>query len=419
MANNQFQDNWLRRRIHQAEEHQALAFEEINELVVKERKGKKIVLEDDTHLIEFVSCSYLGLDMDARVIRAASNNIEQCGVAFHAARTRIILKSFSVLEELLNKIFNNQFTLTFTSLHSVHLGVLPLLGSGELPSYPLKANGPLFILDKTAHASIQVNRALLTQFGQVVRVDFTQLDAVEKWLKETVNSKRTPILIADSVGSMGGVTPISWLFEMSEQYEGYVYLDDAHGMSIYGENGCGYVLHALKNVFHPRLILGTTLGKAFGAIGGIIVLPTQKDLDIVKRFATTYVFGGPLPLSIVESAIASAHIHLSEEITQRQNKLWDNTHYFDSLIQCQVINKNKQLPLRGLLIGDEFEAVRYASLFRKHGFSVTTAMYPTVPKRRSLLRVALSAAHQKEEIQAFCQMANQLLDEKIFNANCA
>lgn len=418
MANNQFQENWLRRRIYQAEEHQAVAFEEVNELIIKERHGRRITLIDDTELVEFVSCSYLGLDTDPRIIDAASNNIKKCGVTFPAARTRIKVQSFVILESLLNQIFCNSFSLSFASLHLGHLGLLPLLGSGELPSFPHKINGPLFILDKTVHASIQVNQALLSQFGQVVKINFDQQEIVEQWLQEATKSGRTPILIADSVGSMGGINSVKWLLESAEKYDGYAYLDDAHGMSVFGEKGCGHVLDALNNEFHPRLILGTTLAKAFGAVGGVMVLPTEKDLKFAKLFASTYVFGGPPPLSIIDSAIASANIHLSGEVNKLQQLLWENVNYFDQLIIGNIVNKNKLSPIRGILIGDEYEAINFASLLRKFGYAVTTAMYPTVKKGESLLRIALSSAHTKEEIFSFCQIANEL-QKKRYNVTYA
>src|ERR1700722_2140464 len=237
-----FDNNWQKRKILHSNEYQHKAFEEVNELIIKERQGKKIILIDDVELTEFISCSYLGLDQDERVIRASVNNIYKCGVTFPVARTRAITQSFVTLEELLNKIFCNTHTILFPSLHLVHLGLLPLLGSGEMPSFPIKGNGPLFILDKQVHASIQINRGLMEQFGDVVLVDFQSLEELEHYFELAASTKRCPIAIADSIGSMGGISPLGPLLEMAENYNGYIYLDDAHGTSIFGIHGCGYVL---------------------------------------------------------------------------------------------------------------------------------------------------------------------------------
>jgi 7-keto-8-aminopelargonate synthetase-like enzyme len=371
-----FRDNWFKKKVAQAKAHQEKAYAEVNELIIEERIGKQLVLTDGSCITEFISCSYLGLDMDERLIASVAADLKKFGVTFAAARTRARVKNFVVLEELLNKIFVDNYTVVFSALHLAHLGFFPLLASGEMPSYPLKDNGVTFILDKTVHASIQINRGLLNQFGEVILEDFQNLDAIEKIAQQVAAHDKTPIFIADS-------------------------LDDAHGMSIHGKNGCGYVLKCLEYKLPPRVIISTSLAKAFGTVAGVLVLPTRADMEMVKRFATTYIFGGPPPLAIISSAIASAKIHLSPEITVFQDRLWDNVQYFDSLFSTfgtNLINNTKLSPVRGILMGDEFKAIDTALQLRKMGFLVTTAMYPTVAKGHSLLRVAISAAHSKEDI---------------------
>lgn len=400
--------NWLKQKILASRTYQTEAFETINELVFKSRKGRQITLVDDTQLTEFVSCSYLGLDLDPRIIAAASDHLSQCGVTFPAARTRIKAQSFVILDELLDTIFCQGHTVTFSSLHTAHLGFIPLLGSGEMPSYPLKKNGILFIVDHTVHSSLQINRALMQQFGEFTAVDFQNEFSLLDQFKKAYQNHQTPIAIADSIGSMGGVAPVNYLFELAETYDGYVYLDDAHGTSVFGQRGCGYVLAQLNHRFHPRLILTSSLAKAFGAIAGVIVLPTQSDAEMVKRFCPTYMFGGPPALSIIDTAIASAKIHLTDEINVLQESLWDNVAYFDSLMQDHMVNASISSPIRGILVGDEFKAIQFSRELKARGFILTTAMYPIVPKGKSMLRAALSAAHTREEIQSLSDTIKQI-----------
>ncbi len=410
--NKSYKNNWQRKKILESQKHQSKAFEAVNQLVITGREGRKITLEDNTVLTEFVSCSYLGLDQDIRVINAANKNLSKCGVTFPAARTRVLAKSFVVLEELLNKIFCDSHSVIFANLHMAHLGILPLLGSGEMPSYPMRENGPLFILDKTVHASLQVNRGLMSQFGEITVVDFNQTEKLENEFKKAFETSRTPVAIADSIGSMGGITPIVPLLECSEKYYGYLYLDDAHGTSVYGKHGSGYVLDKLNSQFHPRLILTSSLAKAFGAVAGVAVFPTKKDVDFVKRYAETYIFSGPPALAIIDSAIASAEIHLSNEIYELQNKLKDNLICFDSLMNANspaILNYQSASPIRGIKIGDEFKTIEATQKLREAGFAVTAAMYPMVPKNQGILRLALGATHTKEEITALVANIKQLI----------
>lgn len=274
--------NWQKERIIQSRAYQLKAYDEVNELVFKERNGKLVTLIDGTQLVEFVSCSYLGLDTDPRIISAVNKNIKKFGITFAAARTRIKAESFDVLDNMLNEVFCNAHSTVFSSLHLAHLGFFPLLGSGELPSFPAGENGFLFILDKTVHSSIQINRAMLEQFGSVSLVDFHKINHVKEKAKLARSEKKAPVFIADSIGSMGGIAPIKSLFHIAEEYDGYIYLDDAHGTSVFGKNGCGCVLEELEYSFHPRLILTASLAKAFGtAGGGVLVLPTKDDAILV------------------------------------------------------------------------------------------------------------------------------------------
>ena len=127
--------NWMQKKIADSERYQQEAFSSINELIVTKRNAQRhITLDDGRTLVDFMSCSYLGLDMDKRIIKAASNNLEQCGFTLPCARTRARIKSFTILEDLLNQIFCNGYSTTFSSVHLCHLALLPLIGSGkEIP----------------------------------------------------------------------------------------------------------------------------------------------------------------------------------------------------------------------------------------------------------------------------------------------
>jgi 7-keto-8-aminopelargonate synthetase-like enzyme len=402
-----------KKKILASKQYQSKAFEEINNLIIKSRKKRQIFLSDGTQLTEFMSCSYLGLDQDSRVV-SSSTDITQYGVNFAVSRTRMRIETSLILEKLLNKIFLGH-CVTFTSLHLVHLGMLPLLASGEMPSYPIKCNGPLFILDKTAHASIQINQGLMQQFGEVNRIDFNHPNKLEAQLQLAQTTKRTPIIIADGIGSMGGETPIQSIFKLADEYEAYVYLDDAHGVSVYGTHGCGYVLNEL-GYFHPRLILAISLSKAFGAHGAAVVLPTVDDEDITREFSIPYVFSNPLPAAIINSAIAAASIHLTDEIYTLQNSLQSKTSHFDKELACspiksKIINHQTRSPIRGILIGEENKAIDITNRLRsQYQLAVTAAMYPTTAKGKAILRITLGADHRLSDIENLARRLNQLIE---------
>ena len=390
--------NWQKDKILASKSFQEVAATLVNELIIKERKGKRLILADDTELLDFVTCSYLGLEQDHRVIDAVKSCSYESGFTIPAARTRLRSSKFDVLEGYLNRIFCNSHSIIFPNVHLAHLSALPLLASGQLPSFQFFGREPVFILDKKVHASIQINRGLLSQFGEIVILDFNDHNKLHDAFRNAMNQRWVPIAICDGIGSMGGAMPVKFLTELADQYKGYVYFDDAHGTSIYGENGCGYVLDSLNNQFHPRMILTLSCAKAFGSVAGVLAMPTEADAIMVKRFGQTYIFSGPPPIASIEAAIASAKIHLSLELKHLQERLWGNVQFFDRMFKGNIINANAHSPIRGIHVGDELSCIRLSFGLQRSGVAVTTAMFPTVEKGGAMLRVALSAMHTHEDI---------------------
>ncbi|ELC7952733.1 aminotransferase class I/II-fold pyridoxal phosphate-dependent enzyme, partial [Salmonella enterica] len=325
---------------------------------------------------------------------------------YAAARTRAKCDIFDELEANLNTIFLNSNTVIFNSVGAAHLAVLPILGSGELPGYDISPKGIQWIVDKTTHASVQILRGILEQFGSYDRIGFSDYDKLHTVLSLCRKNGKTPVLISDSLGSMGGSNDIRFLTELAAEYNGYYYVDDAHGTSIIGKNGCGYALYQLGE-FSDNLILLSSLSKAFGSHGGSASFRHPQAASFIKKYALNYIFSGPPSLPGIAACVASAEIHLSEEITQLQTKLKRNIQIFDSLVRNVEI-KDVVSPIRTIHTGCETEAVNASGTLRRQGFLATAAMYPTVPKSESIIRVALSAAHSSADLERFAASVNVL-----------
>jgi len=398
--------NWLQKRITDSKDVQEKIYESgINKLEVIERDQKVVMLKSsDTPKVEFMSCSYLGLECDDRLAKASKDAIDRFGVQFAAARTRINPELSYTCEDLLSQVFQAP-TITFVTCGLVHLAVLPLLGSKELPNFPIKEQGIYWIMDKSSHASIQILRALMGQFGEVERVDFTDLDQIHDAFETALKKGLTPITVSDGIGSMGGNAPVKELIHLAKGYNGYCYIDDAHGTSILGKNGGGFVLDELDNRFNERLLLVSSLAKAFGATGGSISVFHKETAEFIARYANPYIFGGPLSLASVAAIIESCKIHLSQEIYELQQKLYDNIRYFDSLeLPYKVLNKNQLIPIRGILVKDEYRAIALGKHLFENGFVLTCATFPTVAKGKAMLRLAISAIHSKEQINTLAEL---------------
>lgn len=391
--------NYVSRRLRVSTPHQDAIWEQgVNELNVVAVDGKRIRLADGRELVEFMSCSYLGLDQRLELRQAAHAAIDSFGVQVSTARTRMRASYFGELEELLTSINHGWRAVTFGSVSAAHLAAVPILAAGELKGYPLNRGGAAFVLDRSAHASLQSLRGIMEQFGPVVRADFSDGDLLASLCREIAASGRTVIAMCDSVGSMGGTTNVSAVSAIMAEVDGIAYFDDAHGTSVFGSKGQGYVLAGMNGTLPHRTIWTGSLSKAFGATGGFVAVANDADASFLKRYAIPYAFGGPPSLPGVAAAVASARLHLDGTVERLQVDMRANLVVFDQLMTHNTINAGSSSPIRGVLVGEEFAAIAAAEAVQAHGYAVTTAMYPTVALGQAMIRMAVSASHTKDDI---------------------
>ena len=233
--------NWVASRVSKTSDSLDRAFDEgLTGHVITARDGKQVTLTDGSEAVEFVSCSYLGLESHPDLIEAATEAMHRFGLHFSTSRNRGRPPYLGELEDLLSVMYGGAQVAAFTSVSNVHLGLLPLLGVGALPSYPVADAGVAFLVEKTAHASIQVIRGVLEQVGPTRRFDMTDPAALPAAVREVAATGRTPIVLVDGVGSMGGLIDVASMLATLEPFGGHLYVDDAHGVSIDGPLGAGY-----------------------------------------------------------------------------------------------------------------------------------------------------------------------------------
>jgi 7-keto-8-aminopelargonate synthetase-like enzyme len=160
---------------------------------------------------------------------------------------------------------------------------------------------------------------------------------------------------------MGGVAPVAHIVRLAHQYDGYAYIDDAHGTSIYGDYGSGYVMACLGHQLDERIIIAGSLSKAFGSHGGFIACREAETINFIKTYGTTYAFGGPPSLPGIAACVAAADLHLDGTVAARQEKLQNVIRYFDEVFtNTEIVNRGTTMPIRGILIGNEDLAITCA-----------------------------------------------------------
>lgn len=400
-------DNWMNiRRQRTSDALDSATADGLTGFEVIARNGKQLTLVDGSVCTEFVSCSYLGLENHPALVLAAQVALERFGVHLSASRAAMSPLYLRQLEQLLGDIYGGCTVTVFSSTSNAHLGVLPLLGSGGMDGYPTRERGVMWLVDRTAHASMQVLRGVLAQFGPVRRVDNADSDGLEEALVHCERERLTPVMLIDGVGSMSGLLPVAELSARLQRYNGYLYVDDAHGISISGCYGSGYAFDNLGHRLPANTLIAGSLSKAFGGAGGFIVLKPAANPGQLRALANPLVFGHSIPLPLQAANVAAAQIHLSSEIQSLQKALWSNVRRLDERVEQTLLNAGLRAPIRGALFDNERQGTLAASALRASGLVVFPVFYPIVESGRALLRCAVSAAHSTEQIDCLARKLN-------------
>jgi len=178
----------------------------------------------------------------------------------------------------------------------------------------------------------------------------------------------------------------------------YAYIDDAHGMSWMGENGKGVTLSNID--FSDKMIMATSLSKSFGAHGGVLVVPNEKIKQQIINCGSTLIFTIPSPPATLGAVIASAKIHLSNEIGDLQSKLKNNMKVAREEFEKYNLPIISDNPTPIFFIGFGPIEVGYdlSDAMTNDGYLLSMAGYPSVPKLNCGMRVSININHTKSDI---------------------
>jgi 8-amino-7-oxononanoate synthase len=354
--------------------------------------NRNVRLADGHQVIDFVRCSYLGLDNHPRVVAGALSAIQKySSVHWSCARTRLNFELLRDLEARLSGLFGCR-VIAFSTVMLANLGALPLLASGHLTG----GTKPVMVFDRLCHVSLAYHKPVIADETEVITIRHNDIGALE----EICRRHKRVAYIADGVYSMGGFAPIPALQGLQQRYGLFLYIDDAHGISIAGDHGEGYARSQFPRDLGPYTIIAASLGKGYGASGGILMLGTADQEDIFRRYALPYAFSAAPNLAAVGAAMGSADIHETDELKGLQSALRKRIDLFDERIATS--QRGDPLPIRLISIGGETDAIRMAKLLLEQGFYTSATFFPTVARGKAGIRVCITATHSCEEIDRLC-----------------
>lgn len=373
------------------------------QLGMTHRDRKRITLSDGRDVVEFINCSYLGLDLHPKVVEAFHSVDPQWGVNFCCARSRFSIASLLELEERLSGLYAGR-AVTFPSVTATHMSVMPLLASGVLIDAARPPRVRL-LFDRFAHSSMQYFRPILAQEAAVETIDHNDLEQLRNRVVLAKANGEMPVYVADGVYSMGGMCPIEPMLRMAEELDFYLYVDDAHGTALWGRRGEGPVLSRIEGPVPDKLILTFSLTKGFGASGGGVLVSNRERERLIRTYGQVYAFSAPLDFASIQACAAVVELHLDGTVERLQHELRERVALFDRL-RGEVAPFS---PIRMVPIGDEQEAIRTARSLLDEGLFVSVAFFPIVPRNQAQLRICLAANHSPLEIATLCAALDRLV----------
>ena len=343
-------------------------------------------------LLYFGSCGYLGLEHDARLKAGAIDAVNRYGTQFSSSRAYVSSSFYEESETLLSKMFFGKPLLLLQSLTVGHMSNIPIL----------IGNDDAVIMDSQVHDSVQTAVQLLR--GRDIHVELVRhnrLDMLETRIKALKDDYQKIWYMADGIYSMqGDLAPVKELYKLADQYEQlHLYIDDIHGMSWSGPNGTGYVMS--QGAYHPRLYLTTGLTKAFGSAGGVLVYPEDKIFQLIKNTSKAFIFSIQMPPMVLGATIASAKIHLSDEIYTMQQELQDKVLFFNSTakkLNLPLINESIS-PIGFIGVGKPDVGYNMVRRMMNQGYYFNLSVFPSVSYNNTGLRIPLNRMNTFEDIE--------------------
>jgi 7-keto-8-aminopelargonate synthetase-like enzyme len=353
--------------------------------------GRSITL-DGHSLINFGSCSYLGLETDARLKTAACEAVLRYGVQFSSSRAYVSVPLYAEFEAALSELVGGLPVALSQTTSLGHLAALPVVVSER----------DAVLYDAQVHNSVQAVLPTLREQGATCEVvAHNRLDLVEDRARRLALDHDRVFYLCDGVYSMhGDAVDVDELFALLDRQPAlHAYVDDAHGVGWTGRHGAGIVLG--RKGLHPRMIVALGLSKAFAAAGAALVFPTRELAQRVSACGSTMIFSGPLQPAQLGAGIAAARILLSDELPRLQQDVLERIQVFDAVAASEglALKPCAPSPIRFLDVGREETAIELCTQLRTAGYFVNVAVFPAVPRHHAGVRLMLNRHQTLEDVR--------------------
>lgn len=353
---------------------------------------------DNKRVLNFCSNNYLGLANHPNLVQAAQNAISKYGVGPGAVRSIAGTMDLHLeLEKRMATFKGVEASITMQSGFTANLAAIPALVGKE----------DVLFTDELNHASI-IDGCRLSG-ARIVKYAHADAADLDKVISENKGTYRRGLCVTDGVFSMDGdLAPLDKIYEITSKHEVMLMVDDAHGEGVVGRGGRGIVDHF---GLHGKVDVEIgTFSKAFGVMGGVIA-GKAEIIEWLRQRARPFLFSSAATPADVAACIAA--VDLLEASTELVDRLWENANYFKTTMKSMGFDTgNSATPITPVMLGEAPLAQQFSrDLFEENVFAMPLG-FPTVPKGKARIRVMLSAAHTKPDLdqglEAFGKIGRKL-----------
>ena len=368
------------------------------ERIIASPQAAAITMTDGAEVLNFCANNYLGLSSHPDVTAAAKATIDSHGFGLSSVRficgTQTIHKQ---LETQLARFLGTDDTILYAAAFDANGGIFE----------PLLDEKDAIISDALNHASIidgvRLCKAARFRYAHNDMADLeTQLQAA--------STARFKLIVTDGVFSMDGtIAQLDKICDLADKYNALVMIDECHSTGFMGKTGRG--THEFRNVMGRIDIITGTLGKALGGASGGFTAARQEIVDLLRQRSRPYLFSNTLAPSIVGASIKV--LDLLTASTQLRDKLEENTRFFRQEMTAAGFDiKAGEHAIVPIMLYDAKLAQTFAAELLHEGVYVIGFFYPVVPKGQARIRVQLSAAHDRSQLEraiaAFIKVGKKL-----------
>jgi glycine C-acetyltransferase len=374
------------------EKHLSQTLEEIKsqglyktERIITTPQDAYIAVAGGKRVLNMCANNYLGLADHPELIKAAKEALDSHGLGMASVRficgTQDLHKE---LEAALTKFLGTEETILYPSAFDANGGLFETLLTEK----------DAIISDELNHASI-IDGIRLCK-AQRFRYKHNDMADLEAKLKEA-SGARFRLIATDGCFSMDGtIADLKSIVDLAEKYDALTMIDDAHATGFLGKTGRG--THEYRGVMGKIDIITGTLGKALGGASGGFTSGRKQIVDLLRQRSRPYLFSNTVAPPIVAACLKT--LELLSASTELRDKLEENTKYFrEAVTERGLTIKPGVHPIVPIMIGDAAKSQKFAARMLEKGVYVIGFFYPVVPHGTARVRVQVSAAHSREDLE--------------------